>query len=90
MLAKIGLPAVPVLLGWLRDPRWFVVSNVVHVLGKIGDAGAFERLVPLLGHPHGRVRIENALAFGAELAAVEIEEHRTERRLTVQVVERGR
>jgi hypothetical protein len=58
VLAKVGPPAVPVLLELLEDPRWFLVRNLVHVLGKIGDEAAFEPAVALLGHEHNRVRIE--------------------------------
>ena len=46
VLAKVGPPAVPVLLDWLEDPRWFLVRNLVHVLGKIGDE---ERVRPRRG-----------------------------------------
>jgi HEAT repeat protein len=45
-------------LGWLEDPRWFLVRNVVHVLCKIADESALDPVVRLLGHPHMRVRIE--------------------------------
>ena len=58
VLAKVGPSIVPTLMGWLEDPRWFLVRNVVHVLGKIGDDAAFNPVVRLLGHPHMRVRIE--------------------------------
>jgi HEAT repeat protein len=58
VLAKVGPPAVPVLLELLEDPRWFLVRNLVHVLGKIGDEAAFGPVVALLGHAHMRVRIE--------------------------------
>src|SRR4029078_5324899 len=40
------------------DSRWFLVRNVVHILGKIGDDAAFNPVVRLLSHPHMRVRIE--------------------------------
>ncbi len=58
VLAKVGPSIVPTLMGWLEDSRWFLVRNVVHVLGKIGDDAAFDPVVRLLGHPHIRVRIE--------------------------------
>jgi hypothetical protein len=58
VLAKAGPSIVPALLGWLEDPRWFLVRNVVHVLGKIADESALDPVVRLLGHPHMRVRIE--------------------------------
>jgi HEAT repeats len=58
VLAKVGPSIVPTLVGCLDDPRWFLVRNVVHILGKIGDDAAFNPVVRLLGHPHMRVRIE--------------------------------
>ena len=63
VLAKVGPSAVPVLLDWLEDPRWFLVRNLVHVLGKIGDESVFGPVVTLLGHPHARVRIEAVRAI---------------------------
>jgi HEAT repeats len=63
VLAKIGSPAVPILLASLADPRWFLVRNVVHILGKIGDETTFKPVVPLLDHPHLRVRIEAVRAL---------------------------
>jgi hypothetical protein len=72
VLAKVGPPAVPVLLELLEDPRWFLVRNLVHVLGRIGDEAAFEPAVTLLGHGHMRVRIEaiRAVAIIAPRRAV--------------------
>jgi hypothetical protein len=58
VLAKVGPSIVPALMGWLDDSRWFLVRNVVHILGKIGDDAAFNPVVRLLSHPHMRVRIE--------------------------------
>jgi hypothetical protein len=63
VLAKVGPSIVPILIGWLEDARWFLVRNVVHVLGKIGDEAAFNPVVRLLGHPHMRVRIEGLRAL---------------------------
>jgi HEAT repeats len=63
VLAKVGSPAVPILLASLADPRWFLVRNVVHILGKIGDETTFKPVVPLLDHPHLRVRIEGVRAL---------------------------
>jgi hypothetical protein len=71
VLAKIGPSIVPVLLERLEDPRWYLVRNMVHVLGKIGDESAFGPVVTLLSHPHSRVRIEavRALALVAPARA---------------------
>ena len=63
VLAKVGPSIVPTLVGWLEDPRWFLVRNLVHVLGKIGDEAAFGPVATLLGHPHVRVRIEAVRAL---------------------------
>jgi HEAT repeat protein len=63
VLAKVGRAAVPILLEWLEDPRWFLIRNVVHVLGKIGDEAAFSPVAALLGHSHARVRIEAVRAL---------------------------
>lgn len=65
VLAKIGPPAVPVLLQWLEDRRWYVVRNAVHVLGKIGGGAVGPSLVTLLGHGHPRVRIETMRVLAA-------------------------
>jgi hypothetical protein len=58
VLARVGPSIVATLVGWLEDSRWFLVRNVVHILGKIGDDTAFNSVLRLLGHPHMRVRIE--------------------------------
>jgi hypothetical protein len=63
VLAKVGSPAVPSLVEWLEDPRWFLVRNLVHVLGKIGDEAVFGPVTTLVGHPHPRVRIEAVRAL---------------------------
>lgn len=63
VLAKVGPSIVSTLVEWLGDPRWFLVRNLVHVLGKIGDEAAFAPVVTLLGHSHLRVRIEAVRAL---------------------------
>lgn len=49
---------------WLADPRWYVVRNIVHILGWIGGPS----IVPLLGaaarNPEPRVRHEVVAALG--------------------------
>jgi hypothetical protein len=72
VLAKVGPSIVPVLLEWVEDPRWYLVRNIAHILGKIGDEAAFGPLVTLLSHLHNRVRIEavRALALVAPSRAV--------------------
>jgi hypothetical protein len=63
VLAQVGRSAVRILLESLGDGRWFLVRNLVHILGRIGDEAVFGPVVALLGHPHARVRIEAVRAL---------------------------
>jgi HEAT repeats len=49
---------------WLSDPRWFVVRNVVHILGWIGGPSIVGLLKSALRHPEPRVRQEVVAALG--------------------------
>jgi HEAT repeat protein len=42
----------------LADPRWFLVRNVVHILGEIGDTAVVPALRDVAKHPDARVRKE--------------------------------
>jgi hypothetical protein len=64
VLAQVGPTVIPQLLRWVEDPRWYVVRNVVSVLGRIGDPSAFLPVVSQLGHGHTRVRLEAVRALG--------------------------
>ena len=48
---------------WLRDPRWYVVRNVVHILGWIGGAPIAGLLRSARGHGERRVRLEVVAAL---------------------------
>ena len=50
---------------WLDDPRWYVVRNVVLVLGQIGGAGIVDLLRQAAEHPEPRVRREVVRALGS-------------------------
>jgi HEAT repeat protein len=64
VLAQVGPSIIPGLLRWLEDGRWYVVRNVINVLGKIGDQSAFMSVVTQLDHEHPRVRLEAVRALG--------------------------
>jgi hypothetical protein len=49
---------------WISDPRWFVVRNVVHILGWIGGSGIVGLLQAAARHPDVRVRQEVVVALG--------------------------
>lgn len=64
VLATVGPSVVPALLPRLTESRWYVVRNVVGILGKIGDESTFLSVVNVLDHPHPRVRLEAVRALG--------------------------
>ncbi len=49
---------------WLSDPRWYVVRNVVHILGWIGGPATAGLLQVAARHPEPRVRTEVVGALG--------------------------
>jgi HEAT repeat protein len=49
---------------WLSDPRWYVVRNVVHILGWIGGNAIVGLLQSALRHPDPRVKQEVVAALG--------------------------
>lgn len=50
--------AVPVLIEYLTDDRWYVVRNAVAILGELRAQSALAHFQPLLGHLDVRVRRE--------------------------------
>ncbi|MBI5168435.1 MAG: HEAT repeat domain-containing protein [Candidatus Eisenbacteria bacterium] len=52
------------LASWLTDGRWYVVRNIVHILGWIGGAQVAGLLQVALRHPDSRVREEVVVALG--------------------------
>ena len=48
----------------LRDPRWYVVRNAVHLAAGIGHQGLTDQAPRLLAHPDSRVRREIVRALG--------------------------
>jgi HEAT repeat protein len=49
---------------WIADPRWFVVRNVVHILGWIGGPAIVPLLQVAARNPEPRVRQEVIAALG--------------------------
>jgi HEAT repeat protein len=43
---------------WLADPRWYVVRNAVHILGRVGGGAVVGLLRTAAGHADARVRQE--------------------------------
>ncbi|HTM57308.1 MAG TPA: HEAT repeat domain-containing protein [Candidatus Udaeobacter sp.] len=53
------------LLAWMHDPRWYVVRNLVHILGWIGGDGVTGYLAAAIDHPEFRVRREIVAALSS-------------------------
>lgn len=64
VLVSIGEPAVPWAVKMLEDQRWFVVRNMVTVLGGIGTPDAQRALARLAEDGDARIRREVARALG--------------------------
>lgn len=64
VLSETGRKAVHVLGTKLTDPRWYLVRNVVSVLGMMRDPAALPFLKDSLSHKDGRVRAEAVRAVG--------------------------
>ncbi|HUJ79815.1 MAG TPA: HEAT repeat domain-containing protein [Nitrospiria bacterium] len=57
-MVPLGQDHLEVLAGRLKDDRWFVVRNLIYVMGRIGGAKVITYLAPLVRHPEPRVRKE--------------------------------
>ena len=49
---------------WLADPRWYVVRNIIHILGWIGGPQIVSLLQTAARHPEPKVRHEVVSALG--------------------------
>lgn len=64
VLVEMGRQGVQAFLPFLSDSRWYVIRNIVYILGRIGNLVVLPRLTPLLNHVEPRVRQETAQALG--------------------------
>ncbi|WP_025324012.1 HEAT repeat domain-containing protein [Deferrisoma camini] len=72
ILVAVGDPVVPTALRMLEDQRWYVVRNMVTILGGIGSPEALRGVVRASADPDPRVRREAARMLGrADLAETE-------------------
>jgi hypothetical protein len=63
-LASRGRAAVPALLRRMADRSWYVVRNIVLILGEIADPQTIPAVAAALEHAEPRVRREAATALG--------------------------
>lgn len=59
-LDRMGIPLLEDMIG---DERWFVVRNMVNILGEVRSAEALEHFARTILHPDARVRRETVLAL---------------------------
>ena len=58
VLVELGKNDVDLLASRLRGGQWFVIRNLIYVLGRIGGPKVVQHLAPLSRHPEQRVRKE--------------------------------
>ena len=58
IIVAIGPPAVPAILDNLHDSRWYVVRNMVTILGNLGIPDLAPHITSALSHPDIRVKKE--------------------------------
>lgn len=63
-LVALGSKDIPSIAKGLYDTRWYVVRNVIYILGKIGDKRAVDYLVRNVNHSDVRIRKEVVKALG--------------------------
>ncbi len=64
VLVSIGEPVVPLAIRMLDDQRWYVVRNMVTILGGIGSPEAVRAVLRTSRDPDPRIRREAARALG--------------------------
>jgi HEAT repeat protein len=62
-LTSSGEAAIPAIIPMLKDERWYVVRNMVTILGEIGSAETIGALQQTARHPEPKVRKEVIKSF---------------------------
>ncbi|HEU5360622.1 MAG TPA: HEAT repeat domain-containing protein, partial [Candidatus Deferrimicrobiaceae bacterium] len=58
IIVKIGRPGIPTMLDNMNDSRWYVVRNLVTILGSLGIEDLAPHVATALAHPDLRVKKE--------------------------------
>lgn len=64
VLTKIGRPIAPAVVDRLKDDRWFIVRNMIFLLGEVKAVEALPKIRPFTAHAHEQVRLEAYRALG--------------------------
>ncbi len=63
-LSEIGKDAIELFISFMEDRRWFLVRNIVYILGRIGKEESLPYIQKALNHEENRVRREAIQALG--------------------------
>ena len=63
-LAEIGKNAIELFIPFMEDRRWFLVRNIVYILGRIGKEESLPYIQKAFNHEENRVRREAIQALG--------------------------
>ncbi len=64
VLSEIGKNSIELFIPFLEDRRWFLVRNIIYILGRIGKEKAIASIQKVLNHEEVRVRREVVQALG--------------------------
>ena len=64
VLAEIGKNAIDLFIPFIEERRWYLVRNIVYILGRMGREQAIPYLQKTFHHEEVRVRRETVQAFG--------------------------
>jgi len=63
-LSEIGKNAFELFIPYMDDPRWYLVRNIIYILGRIGKEESLPYIQKAFGHDDPRVRREAIQALG--------------------------
>jgi hypothetical protein len=63
-LSEIGKNALELFIPFMEDRRWFLVRNIVYILGRIGKEESLPHIQKAFNHEENRVRREAIQALG--------------------------
>jgi HEAT repeat protein len=63
-LSEIGKNAIELFIPFMEDRRWFLVRNIVYILGRIGKEESLPYIQKAFNHEENRVRREAIQALG--------------------------
>ena len=64
ILSELGKKDISLIAKGLEDERWYVVRNLICILGQIGDTRSIEHLIKIVRHADTRVRKAAVRALG--------------------------